>query len=133
MIELDGVWLLARRRLMYDFAKEYSGDIMKYAPLLLLALVLTACGKTEAPANPVDAVARRTCMDTIEARATNPKSIAYAKDEQAVGRSKPDGKLDVIIKFSAKNELGIASSLVASCVVSADGKTLADIQVKDGR
>lgn len=132
MVETGGALLLVRRRVMYDFAKEYSGDIMKYAPLLL-ALVLTACGKTEAPANPVDAVARRTCMDTIEARATNPKSIAYAKDEQAVGRSKPDGKLDVTVKFSAKNELGIASSLVASCVVSADGKTLADIQVKDGR
>jgi hypothetical protein len=101
--------------------------------LLILVLLLAACGKPAAPANPVDAVARRTCMDTIEARATNPKSLAWVGDDAPVGRTRADGKLDVSIKFSAKNEINIASSLLASCVVSPDGKTLVEIQVKDRR
>lgn len=106
---------------------------MKTFVLPLLALALTACGKPEAPANPVDAAARRTCMDTIESRATNRKSISYTDDAPAVARQKANGQLDVTLKFSAKNESGLASFLVAQCVVSPDGKTLVGIQVKDSR
>lgn len=99
-----------------------------------LAGSLAACGKAQAPANPVDEVARTTCKQTIEARATNPKSISYQSDDnKPVGHTNADGKLDVVIKFSAKNELGMASYLLATCRVSADGKTLVDIAVKDSR
>lgn len=101
-------------------------------PLLILA-ALSACGKTQAPVNPLDAAARRTCMDTIEARATDRKSIAYLSDDTPVLHNKTTGQLDVSIKFSAKNELNIASTLMARCLVSPDGKTLVEITVKDSR
>ena len=105
----------------------------KLTPLFLL-LALAGCGKPDAPVNPADAAARRTCMDTIEARATNRKSISYTDSDPApVGRTGPNGELDVTIKFSAKNELGMASNLLAKCRLGADGKTLIDINVKDSR
>jgi hypothetical protein len=107
---------------------------MKTLTPLFLLIALAGCGKPDAPVNPADAVARRTCMDTIEARATNRKSISYQDaDATPVGRIGPNGELDVAIKFSAKNELGMASNLRATCRVSADGKTLIDINVKDSR
>jgi hypothetical protein len=104
---------------------------LKTAPLILLALALTACSK-QANENPLDSVARRTCMDTIESRATNRDSVAYS-DAMPVGRSKPNGQMDVTVKFSAKNEIGMASQIIANCVVSADGKTLVSIVTKAGR
>lgn len=100
--------------------------------ILIAAIVLTACGKTAAPVNPLDAAARRTCMDTIEARATNRSSISYLSDDVPVAKN-AKGQLDVSIKFSAKNELGMASTLLARCTVSADAKTLLDIAVKESR
>ncbi|QYF92692.1 hypothetical protein KY495_18430 [Massilia sp. PAMC28688] len=104
---------------------------MKTVPLIMLALTLAACSRQEA-ANPLDSVARRTCMDTIESRATNRDSVAYG-DDMPVERSKPDGQMNVTVKFSAKNEIGMASNIVANCVVSADGKTLVSIATKEGR
>ena len=105
---------------------------MKTLPLIFLALAttLSACSRQEA-ANPLDAAARRTCMDTIESRATNRASLSY-RDDEPVGRTKPDGQLDVLIKFSAKNDIGIASHIIANCVVSADGKTLVSIATREG-
>jgi hypothetical protein len=100
--------------------------------ILIAAIVLTACEKTAAPVNPLDAAARRTCMDTIEARATNRSSISYLSDDAPVAKN-AKGQLDVSIKFSAKNELGMASTLLARCTVSADAKTLLDIAVKESR
>lgn len=96
--------------------------------LLIAALALTACGKSGAPADPLHAVAQRTCMDTIEARAINRKSIDYLSEDPVAKTA--SGQLDVSIKFSAKNEIGRASTMLARCVVSADGKSLVDIAVK---
>lgn len=93
--------------------------------LLVAALALTACGKLGKPADPLHAAAQRTCMDTIEARATNRKSIAYLSENPVAKTA--SGQLDVSIKFSAKNEIGRASTIMARCVVSADGKSLVDI------
>jgi hypothetical protein len=41
-------------------------------------------------------------------------------------------QLDLTLKFSAKNEQGMASNLIARCVVSADGKKLVNIDVREG-
>ena len=105
---------------------------MKHALPLCILLALAACAKTT-PDTPQEAQARQTCKSTIEARATKPESISYPGEALAVGHSKPNGQLDVTIHVSAKNEIGMASALVANCVVSADGKTLVEIQVKDKR
>ena len=100
--------------------------------MVLLAMSLAACGKTSAPADPLDAAARRTCMDTIESRAVNRSSLAYLEnDTPAVKNAK--GQLELYIKFSAKDEIGKASTMLARCVVSPDAKTLVDIAVKDSR
>lgn len=100
--------------------------------MFLFALALVGCGKTAAPVNPGDAAARRTCTDTIESRATNPTSVSYLGDDVPVAKN-AKGQLSVSIKFSAKNEIGRASTMQAQCVVSADGKSLVDIQVKESR
>lgn len=100
--------------------------------MFLAVFVLAGCGKTDSPASPQDAAARRTCMDTIESRATNKKSVDYTDKDPAITKD-ANGQLLVSIGFSAKNEIGMASRMVATCVVSADGKTLVDIAVKDTR
>jgi hypothetical protein len=97
---------------------------------IFFALALAACGKTTAPADPLDAAARRTCMDTIESRAINRNSISYTSDDPPVSKD-AKGQLKVAIKFSAKNEIGMASALQAQCTVSPDGKSLVEIAVKD--
>lgn len=106
---------------------------MKTITPLLLLLTLAACGKTPTPASPLDTAARRTCMDVIESRAVNRNSIAYESKDETPVVHQANGELDVSIKFSAKNEIGSASSLQAQCRVSADGKTLVDIKVQDRR
>lgn len=100
--------------------------------LFLLVLALAGCGKTAATTSPLDAAARRTCTDTIESRAVNRSSISYASDDPAIVKS-AQGQLEVAIKFSAKNEIGMASTMMARCTVSPDGKTLVAIAVKEGR
>ena len=105
---------------------------MKRLMLLLPVLLVASCGKTPVPESPVDAAVRRTCMDTIESRAINRKSIFYQSDDARSPVTKSaNGNLEVSIKFSAKNEIGMASSLMAKCTVSPDGKSLVDISVKD--
>jgi hypothetical protein len=102
--------------------------------LLLSLIVLSGCGKSAATESPLEAAARRTCMDTIESRAVNKNSISYRADDVKSPINKAsDGQLDLTLKFSAKNEQGMASSLVARCVVSADGKKLVNIDVREGR
>ena len=100
--------------------------------MFLAVIVLAGCGKTGTPASPLDAAARRTCMDTIESRAINRKSVDYANEDPAITKD-AKGQLLVSIDFSAKNEIGMASRMVAKCVVSPDGKTLVDIAVKETR
>jgi hypothetical protein len=100
--------------------------------LLALAASLGGCGKSAAPADPAHAVAEQTCKATIEARATNSKSVAYLNHDAPVSKN-AKGQLVVTLKVSAKNEIGMASTMLATCTVSADGKTLADIAVKDTR
>lgn len=100
--------------------------------MFLAAIALAGCGKNEAPVSPLDAAARRTCMDTIESRATNKKSVDYANEDPAVTKD-AKGQLQVSIEFSAKNEIGMASRMAAKCVISPDGKTLVDIAVREKR
>jgi hypothetical protein len=102
--------------------------------MILIAMVtaLAGCDKSAAPVSPLDAAARRTCMDTIESRATNAKSVSYHNDDPAVAKD-AQGQLDVSITFSAKNEMGMASRMVAQCLVSPDGKTLLNIAVQEKR
>jgi|GEM_PF-3219952 len=102
--------------------------------LLLPLIVLAGCSKMGAAESPLDLAARRTCMDTIESRAINKNSISYRDDDKKSPVHKAsDGQLDLTLKFSAKNEQGMASSLIARCVVSADGKKLVNIDVREGR
>ena len=103
---------------------------MRYLTSLLLAFALAACGKAGMPSDPLHAVAVQTCKNTIESRATNRKSLDYLSVD--VTPAAP-GKLNVAIDLSAKNEIGMASRLQARCTVSADGKSLLDIAVKDVR
>ena len=102
--------------------------------LLFLSLIaLAGCSKTGTTDSPLDVAARRTCMDTIESRAINKNSISYHSEDNKPVNKASDGKLDMTLKFSAKNEQGMASNLIARCVVSADGKTLINIDVREGR
>lgn len=100
--------------------------------MLLAVIALAGCGKTGESLSPLDTAARRTCMDTIESRATNAKSVNYTNKDPAIAKD-AKGQLQVSIDFSAKNEMGMASRMVANCLVSADGKTLVDIAVKENR
>ena len=104
---------------------------MKIA-IFLLAAILAGCGKTSTPADPVDALAIGTCKATIEARATNSKSIAYLGDDLPVTKA-ANGQRTVSLKFSAKNEIGMPSTMLAACTVTPDGKSLLNIAVKDTR
>ena len=100
--------------------------------MVLLALALTACGKVGAPADPLDAAARRICINTIESRAVNRDWLAYIEnDTPAVKNAK--GQLHLSIKFSVNDEIGKASTMIARCIVSPEGKTLAAITLKDSR
>lgn len=101
---------------------------MKYLTLLLAVLSLASCGKSQTPDDPLQAAAVRTCKDTIEARAVNRKTLDYRSVSVAPGTA-PAGQLVATIDFSAKNEIGIATSMLARCVTSADGKSLVDISV----
>ncbi|UOD30097.1 hypothetical protein INH39_32940 [Massilia violaceinigra] len=107
--------------------------MMNKLTLLPIILALAACGKPAVPDTPLEAAARRTCMDTIEARATNPKSIAYFTDMPSPVTHGAGGQMEVAIKLSAKNEAGSAVTMLTTCKVSADGKALVDIAVKDSR
>jgi hypothetical protein len=110
--------------------QKHGGNMKKL--MFVFAIVLAGCGKTAAPVSPLDAAAARTCMDTIEARAINRKSVSYNSDPAPASKN-AKGQLEVGIKFSAKNEIGMASSMQALCTVSPDGKTLVDISVKETR
>ncbi|MBZ2206994.1 hypothetical protein [Massilia soli] len=100
--------------------------------MILGVIALAGCGKSGDALTPLDAAARQTCMNTIESRATNAKSVSYINKDPAITKD-PQGQLQVSIDFSAKNEIGMASRMVAKCVVSADGKTLVDIAVRENR
>lgn len=102
--------------------------MMKYLTLLPAMLVLAACGKSQTPADPLHAAAVRTCKDTIEARAVNRKTLDYRSVSVAPAPA-PAGQLIATIDFSAKNEIGIATTMLARCVTSADGKSLVEIGV----
>jgi hypothetical protein len=105
---------------------------MKNLTLLLAVLTLAACGKSQTPSDPLHAAAVRTCKDIIEARAVNRKTLDYRSVDVAPGTA-PGTQLIATINFSAKNEIGIASTMLARCVTSADGLKLMEITVKDSR
>lgn len=100
--------------------------------LFLLALSLAGCGKIGASLSPLETAARDTCTNTIESRAIKPKSVSYLGGDPAMVKE-ANGQLSVIVKFSAKNDIGGASTMTAKCTLSPDGKTLVDIAVKEGR
>jgi hypothetical protein len=100
--------------------------------VFLLPVVLVACGKASAPADPLHEAAIATCKNTIESRAVNRNSITYIANDTPVSKD-AKGQLNVSIKFSAKNEIGMASTMLAQCVVSPDGKSLVDIAAKESR
>jgi hypothetical protein len=107
---------------------------MKLLTMLLAVLALGACGKSQTPADPLHAAAAQTCKNTIEARAVNRKTLDYRSvDVTPAPAPAAKGQLNVAIDFSAKNEIGMASAMLANCTVSADGKTLVAINVKEGR
>ena len=112
---------------VYHF-KNINGTVMKRLILLLAVLTLAACGKAQTPADPLHAAAVRTCKDTIEGRAVNRNTVDYHSVTVAPAAG-PGGKLLATIDFSAKNEIGMATSMQARCVTSADGKALLDIGV----
>ena len=100
--------------------------------MFLCALALAGCGKSAALVDPAEASARSTCMATIESRAINRNSVSYSADDtRAVKNGK--GQIGIDLKFSAKNEIGMASTMLAHCVVSPGGKSLLDIAVKEPR
>ena len=98
---------------------------MKYLTLLMTGLMLAACGKSQTPSDPLHAAAVNTCKATIESRAIDRKTVSYLK----IDVKPAAGQLVSMIDFSAKNEIGIAATMQARCVTSADGKSLIDIAV----
>ena len=106
---------------------------MKHLTLLAAFLALAGCGKSQTPADPLHAAAVQTCKDTIEGRAINRKTVTYLEIDVVPAAAAPAGQLVASIKFSAKNEIGMASTMLARCVTSADGKALVDITVKSIR
>lgn len=106
---------------------------MKTLTLLAAILTLTACEKAQTPSDPQHAAAVQTCKDTIEARAVNRKTVNYLKIDVAPAGSATPGQLAASINFSAKSEIGAASTMLARCVTSADGTKLVEITVKDSR
>lgn len=101
---------------------------MKLLTLLLVTLALSSCGKLRS--DPLHAAAEQTCKNTIEGRAINRKTVDYSSVDVKPGQK---GQLNVAINFSAKSEIGYASFMLANCTVSADGKTLVGIAVKETR
>jgi hypothetical protein len=76
--------------------------------------------------------AQNLCMDTIENAATNRSSINYHSfTSPPVVRKITEGRLDVFVKFSAKNSFGSESTLIARCILAGDGKTLLEFNVHD--
>ena len=107
---------------------------MKLLTLFLALLALSSCGKVLTPADPLHAAAEQTCKATIEGRAINRKTVDYSSVAVTPAAAPaPKGQLSVAINFSAKNEIGMASWMLANCSVSADGKTLVAINVKQTR
>ena len=107
---------------------------MKNLILIAAVLALAGCEKVITPADPLHEAARRTCKNNIESRATNPKTINYLSTNATHPVTKTaKGELAFSLRFSARNEIGSPSTLLANCVVSGDGKTLVGITVKDTR
>ena len=90
---------------------------------ILMSVALAACGKAASPADPFHPAAITTCKSTIESRAVNRNSSTYIANDTPVSKD-AKGQLNVSLKFSAKNEIGMASTMQAQCVVSPDGKSL---------
>ncbi len=97
---------------------------MKTFTLLAAVLALSACDKLPAPANALHAAAIKTCKQPVEARAVNPRTLAYLSTAVV---PTANGQLDVTMRVSARNEIGTPFTLQAKCVVSGDGKSLVGI------
>lgn len=107
---------------------------MKLLTLLLAVLALSACGKSQTPADPLHAVATQTCKNTIESRAVNRKTLVYRSVAVTPAAAPAEkGQWNVAIAFSARNEMGMAAAMMADCTVSADGKTLVSIFANERR
>jgi hypothetical protein len=73
-------------------------------------------------------------MDAIEAAATNRSSLDFHSfSSPPVARKMADGRLEVFLKFSAKNSFGAESTSIARCILSGDGKALVELTAQDSR
>lgn len=80
----------------------------------------------------VNSDARHACWDAIESRATNKSSVDFHSfTAPPVVRKITEGRLDVFVKFSAKNAFGAESTSIARCILSGDGKTLIEFSAQD--
>jgi len=74
------------------------------------------------------------CRGAIEGIAMNPSSVSYHSFTAPPNvREMPDGRLEVFLKFSAKNAYGSEAASIARCVMSGDGKTLSEITAQPSR
>jgi hypothetical protein len=74
------------------------------------------------------------CRGAIEGIATNPSSISYHSfTAPPNAKAMTDGRLQVFVKFSARNAYGSESVSIARCVMSGDGSTLSEITTQDSR
>jgi len=78
--------------------------------------------------------ARHSCWDAIIAAATNKSSVDFHSFSYPPKIRKLDnGKIEVFVKFSAKNGFGAESVSLARCLFEDDAKTLVDLQAIDSR
>ncbi|MHA4870811.1 hypothetical protein ACXZ1M_24270 [Duganella sp. PWIR1] len=98
---------------------------------------LTQAAPASAPAvvkDDTEEVARHSCWDAIIARATNKSSVDFHSFSYPPRfRKLPNGRVEVLVKFSAKNGFGAESTSIARCLFESDGKTLIDLEATDSR
>jgi hypothetical protein len=69
-----------------------------------------------------------TCQEGVYSIAQNPSSVSFFFfTSTPVFKKLYDGRMEVILKFSAKNAFNAESNYFAYCIVSSDGKTLLKI------
>lgn len=79
-------------------------------------------------------IAVHSCQDVIIASATNKSSVDFKSFSYPPKfRKLPNGRLEVLMKFSAKNGFGAESTSLARCLFDSDARTLLDLEAADSR
>lgn len=74
------------------------------------------------------------CWGAIEGISTNPSSVNFHSFTAPPSvEVMTNGRLQVFVKFSAKNAYGSESISIARCVMTADGSTLSEITTQASR